>query len=54
MQRKSLRAEGSVFTDEEHRDSDPMLQESVYSNPNWNRREDIVGPDRPQKQSRRR
>jgi hypothetical protein len=31
-----------------------MIQESVYSNPNWNRREDIVGPDRPQKKSRRR
>ena len=54
MQRKSLRAEGSVFTDEEHRDGDTMIQESAYSNPNWNRREDIVGPDRPQKKSRRR
>ena len=54
MKRKTLRAEGSVFTDEEHRDGDFLIQESSYSDPNWNRREDIVGPDRPQKQNRRR
>ena len=54
MKRKTLRAEGSVFTDEEHRDGDFLIQESSYSDPNWNRREDIVGPDRPQKQTRRR
>ena len=40
----SVQAEGSVFTDEEHRRDDLMVQESSYSNPNWNRREDIVGP----------
>jgi hypothetical protein len=54
MKRKTLRAEGSVFTDEEHRDGDFMIQESSYSDPNWNRREDIVGPDKPQKKNRRR
>ena len=54
MKRKTLRAEGSVFTDEEHREQDLMVQESNYSNPNWNRREDIVGPDKPQKKYRRR
>ena len=47
--RKTLRADDAVFTDEEHRDHDLMVQESAYSDPNWNRREDIVGPDRPQK-----
>lgn len=52
--RKSLRAEGAVFTDEEHREQDLMMQESSYSAPDWNRREDIVGPDRPQKQRRKR
>lgn len=51
--RKTLQAEGAVFTDEEHRENDLMVQESAYSDPNWNRREDIVGPDKP-KQGRRR
>ena len=50
---KTERAEGSVFTDEEHRDHDVMTQESSYSDPNWNRREDIVGPDKPRKRRRR-
>jgi Predicted integral membrane protein len=54
MKRKTLRAEGAVFTDEEHREQDLMLQESAYSNPGWNRREDIVGPDKPQKSRKRR
>ena len=53
LTQKSLRAEGSVFTDEEHRKDDVMTQESGYSDPNWNRREDIVGPDRPQKRKKR-
>ena len=51
--RKSLQAEGAVFTDEEHRENDLMVQESAYSDPTWNRREDIVGPDK-SKQGRRR
>jgi len=53
-QRKTLRSEGAVFTDEEHREHDLMVQESAYSNPNWNRREDIVGPDKPKNARRRR
>ena len=53
-QRKTLRADGAVFTDEEHGENDLMVQESSYSNPNWNRREDIVGPDKPKKNRRRR
>ena len=53
MRPKTERAEGAVFTDEEHRDQDLMVQESAYSDPNWNRREDIVGPDRPRKKRRR-
>ena len=53
-QQKTLRADGAVFTDEEHREQDLMVQESAYSNPNWNRREDIVGPDRPKRKYRRR
>ncbi len=50
---RTARADGAVFTDEEHRAQDLMTQESSYSNPSWNRREDIVGPDRPQKRKRR-
>ena len=53
LNEKTERAEGSVFTDEEHRDHDVMAQESSYSDPNWNRREDIVGPDKPQKRKKR-
>lgn len=53
-QRKTQRADGAVFTDEEHRENDLMVQESAYSNPNWNRREDIVGTDKPKKIRRRR
>lgn len=53
MRVKTLRSSGAVFTDEEHREQDFMVQESAYSNPNWNRREDIVGPDKPQKKRRR-
>ena len=53
-QRKSLRSEDAVFTDEEHRADDLMVQESAYSAPDWNRREDIVGPANPKKNRRRR
>ena len=50
----SVQAEGSVFTDEEHRADDLMVQESSYSNPNWNRRDDIVGPEKPQRKGGKR
>ena len=36
-------SEGAVFTDEEHRTEEILAQESSYSNPDWNRREDIAG-----------
>ena len=54
LSEQSTQSEGAVFTDEEHRSDNIMIQESAYSDPNWNRREDIVGPDRPQKKRRRR
>lgn len=50
---QSIQAEGAVFTDEEHRSDDIMIQESAYSDPDWNRREDIVGPDKPQKKRKK-
>ncbi len=44
--KKTAQAEGAIFTDEEHREQDLMVQESSFSDPNWNRREDILGEDR--------
>ena len=35
------RPEGALFTDEEHRTDDLMIQESSFSDPDWNRRDDI-------------
>ena len=49
----SERSEGAVFTDEEHRSDDIMVQESTYSNPNWNRREEPK-PEKTKKKRRRR
>ena len=40
---ETRQAEGAIFTDEEHREHDLMIQESNYSDPNWNRRDDITG-----------
>ena len=54
IKKESKLAEGAVFVDEEHRTEDLMVSESRYSDPNWNRREDIVGPDTPKKEKRRR
>lgn len=54
LKKESKLAEGAVFVDEEHRTEDLMVSESRYSDPNWNRREDIVGPDKPKTQKRRR
>ena len=39
-------AEGAVFTDEEHRRDDLMVQESRYSAPDWNRRDDLFPPEK--------
>ena len=42
LTQNSLTAEGAIFTDEEHVTEDLMTpQESGYSNPDWNRREDL-------------
>ncbi len=49
--KKTHQAEGAIFTDEEHREQDLMVQESSFSDPNWNRREDLF-PD-PPKQNRK-
>ncbi len=52
---KGSAAPGSIFTDEEHQTEDLMVSESSYSDPNWNRREDILGESKPpQKRKRRR
>lgn len=45
------KAEGALFTDEAHRKEDLMIQESSYSMPEWNRRED---PGEAERQKRRR
>jgi len=34
------RAEGAIFTDEGHRAQDLMVQESTFSDPDWNRRKE--------------
>ncbi|MCR5826414.1 MAG: DUF624 domain-containing protein [Oscillospiraceae bacterium] len=55
LRRKSgERAEGAIFTDEEHQEQDLMVQESRFSDPNWNRREDILGEDKPKQTGKRR
>lgn len=50
----SSRPEGALFTDEEHREEDLLVQESRFSDPNWNRREDILGEDKPREGKKRR
>ena len=35
------RSKDALFTDEEHRSEDLMIQESSFSDPDWNRREDV-------------
>lgn len=44
-------AEGAVFTDEEHRSEDLMVSESRFSDPNWNRRDDLF-PEKPPEKGR--
>ena len=51
---KSTVAEGAVFTDEEHMEEDLMVQESSFSDPNWNRRDDLFPPEKPEKRGRKR
>ena len=47
LSQKTQASEGAIFTDEEHRTSDLMEpQESSYSNPDWNRRDDLVPPEK--------
>ena len=47
-------AEGAVFTDEEHREEDLMVQESSYSDPNWNRRDDLFASEKTEPNSKKR
>lgn len=50
----SEKPEGAVFTDEEHRREDLMVQESRYSAPDWNRREDLFPGEKPASGGKRR
>ena len=44
---KTQASAGAIFTDEEHRTDDLMApQESSYSNPDWNRRDDLFPPEK--------
>ena len=46
LTQNSQTSEGAIFTDEEHVTEDLMTpQESGYSNPDWNRREDLFPED---------
>ena len=51
---RSRTAEGAIFTDEEHRTEDLMVSESRYSDPNWNRRDDLFPEPKPDKRRGRR
>ena len=51
---KSEQAEGAIFTDEEHRTEDLMVSESRFSDPNWNRRDDLFPEAKPDKRRGRR
>ena len=47
LSRETQASEDAIFTDEEHRTSDLMEpQESSYSNPDWNRRDDLFPPEK--------
>ncbi len=50
---KTYRSDEAVFTDDDHREADFMIQESTYSNPNWNKREDILKTDKPAAKKKR-
>ena len=52
--KKSSQSEGAIFTDEEHREQDLMVQESSFSDPNWNRREDLFPEEKKTNTGRRR
>ena len=53
LSQNSQAAEGAIFTDEEHRTEDLMTpQESSFSNPDWNRRDDLFPPERKTGKSR--
>ena len=53
--KKSKASEGAIFTDEEHREDgeDLMVQESSFSDPDWNRRDDLF-PEEQKKKNRHR
>ena len=51
---ESTKPSDAVFTDEEHREQDLMVQESRYSAPEWNRREDLFPSEQPATKNRKR
>lgn len=51
---ESEKTEGAIFTDEEHREEDLLVQESRFSAPDWNRREDILGEKPPENEKKKR
>jgi uncharacterized membrane protein YesL len=51
-QQASHQAEGALFTDEDHRRGDLLIQESSFSNPYWNQR-DISPSKQPEKKGRK-
>lgn len=52
---KTRTADGAIFTDEEHREAneDLMVQESSFSDPNWNRRDDLFPEEKKSKVKRK-
>ena len=51
---KKEQAEGAIFTDEEHRTEDLMVSASSFSDPNWNRRDDLFPEEKKKTVKRRR
>lgn len=52
LQGETAVAEGAVFIDEEHRTEDLMTPSIGYSDPDWNRRDDLFPPDPPKQKGR--
>ena len=54
LQGETAVAEGAVFIDEEHRTEDLMTPHVGYSDPDWNRRDDLFPPEEPKSKGKRR
>ena len=54
LQGETAVSEGAVFVDEEHRTEDLMTPHSGYSDPDWNRRDDLFPPEAPKSGGKRR